>query len=168
MTRVKCNVLLLEYRGYGLSGGTVSEEGIKIDAQTALDYLLDRKDLQSKDIYIFGRSIGGAVAIDLAAHNSEHVTGLIIENTFTSVAALVGQVMPIFGYFAFLLTHRWASLNTMTRVQIATLVLSGRRASLFCRLLNVLPVIKCSLRCARRDDSHHHVTRPLRSLPRAS
>jgi len=127
MTRVKCNILLLEYRGYGLSQGSVSEEGLKIDAQTALDYLLARKDLQCKDIYLFGRSLGGAVAIDLAAHNPEHVTGLIIENTFTSVAALVDKLMPIFGYFAFLLTHRWPSLNTITRVRLPLLVLSGSR-----------------------------------------
>lgn len=127
MARVKCNVLLLEYRGYGRSGGTVSEEGLKIDAQTALDYLLARADLPCKDIYLFGRSLGGAVAIDLAAHNPEHVTGLIIENTFTSIAALVGELMPIFGYFTFLLTHRWPSLQTMARVRVPTLVLSGSR-----------------------------------------
>jgi hypothetical protein len=126
MTRVKCNVLLLEYRGYGLSQGYTSEEGLKIDAQTALDYLRARTDL-SRDVYLFGRSLGGAVAIDLAAHNPAHVTGLIIENTFTSIEALVGELMPLFGYFAFLLTHRWPSVKTIAAVHVPTLVVSGSR-----------------------------------------
>ena len=63
---IGCNVALLEYRGYGRSEGTPSEEGICMDAQAALDFLLTRSDINTEKILVFGRSLGGAVAIDLA------------------------------------------------------------------------------------------------------
>ena len=62
-----CNVLLLEYRGYGKSEGSPSENGMRLDAKAAMDYLLNREDVDSKKIIVFGRSLGGAVAIDLAS-----------------------------------------------------------------------------------------------------
>ncbi|KAJ3114823.1 hypothetical protein HK100_001541 [Physocladia obscura] len=61
------NVFMLSYRGYGLSDGTPSEKGLKIDAQTALDWILNHPELGSTKIIVYGQSIGGAVAIDLAA-----------------------------------------------------------------------------------------------------
>ena len=65
-TSIGCNVALLEYRGYGRSEGSPSEEGIYMDAQAALDFLLTRQDIATDKIVVFGRSLGGAVAIDLA------------------------------------------------------------------------------------------------------
>lgn len=52
---------LIEYRGYGLSGGTPSEKGLYIDARAAIDYLFTRHDLDHSQIVLFGRSLGGAV-----------------------------------------------------------------------------------------------------------
>ena len=63
---IGCNIALLEYRGYGRSEGSPSEEGIYMDAQAALDFLLTREDLATDKIIVFGRSLGGAVAVDLA------------------------------------------------------------------------------------------------------
>ena len=65
-TSIGCNVALLEYRGYGRSEGSPSEEGLCMDAQAALDFLLSRDDIATDKIIVFGRSLGGAVAIDLA------------------------------------------------------------------------------------------------------
>lgn len=53
-----CNILMLEYRGYGLSEGTPSEEGLYIDATTCLDYLSSRSDINHSEIIVFGRSLG--------------------------------------------------------------------------------------------------------------
>lgn len=53
-----CNIVMLEYRGYGLSQGTPSEEGLYMDARAALDYIASRKDFNHKEIIIFGRSLG--------------------------------------------------------------------------------------------------------------
>ena len=51
-------MLLLEYRGYGLSEGRPSESGLYKDAQAGLDYLVDRRDIDASRIWIFGRSLG--------------------------------------------------------------------------------------------------------------
>jgi abhydrolase domain-containing protein 13 len=86
-----CNVFFLEYRGYGLSSGEPNEKGLNIDAQTALDYIRGRKDLQSTKIVVFGQSLGGAVAINLVEKNQEagDIAGLILENTFLSIRTLI-------------------------------------------------------------------------------
>lgn len=59
--------------------------GLYLDAYAALDYLLKRSDLNHQKIVIFGRSLGGAVAIKLCAQYAAHVHSLILENTFTSL-----------------------------------------------------------------------------------
>ena len=88
---LQCNVLMLEYRGYGLSTGTPDEVGLKIDAQTGLDYLRQRPETKDTKIVLYGQSLGGAVAIYLAASNQEQgdIAGLILENTFLSIRKLI-------------------------------------------------------------------------------
>ena len=78
-----CNVFMLSYRGYGLSTGVADERGMKLDAQKALDYILEHK--LGQKIIVYGQSIGGAVAIYTASRNQEKVSTLIIENTFLSL-----------------------------------------------------------------------------------
>ena len=84
---VGCNVCLLEYRGYGHSDGSPSEEGMYMDAQAGLDHLSQRSDIDPNKVLVFGRSLGGAVAIEIASRceNREKISGLIVENTFTSI-----------------------------------------------------------------------------------
>jgi len=91
-----CNVALLEYRGYGRSEGSPSEEGLCMDAQAALDYLQAREDIASDRILVFGRSLGGAVAVDLAtrSHNKERIAALVLENTFTSIPEIARLLFP--------------------------------------------------------------------------
>ncbi|RZF49302.1 hypothetical protein LSTR_LSTR012672 [Laodelphax striatellus] len=61
--QLHCNLLMVEYRGYGLSQGRPSEHGLSMDARTAIDYLTARRDVNHRQIIVFG----GAVAIDLVA-----------------------------------------------------------------------------------------------------
>ncbi|GAA5892401.1 hypothetical protein JCM8208_005812 [Rhodotorula glutinis] len=108
--RMRCNVVALSYRGYGHSEGSPSERGIKLDAQTALDYILSHPDLDKTQIFLYGQSIGGAVAIFLASQNVQRVKGLIIENTFLSLPKLVPHVLPFLRPFVpFLLHQIWPS-----------------------------------------------------------
>ena len=88
---IGCTVLMLEYRGYGLSTGTPNEEGIMIDAQTGLDFIRQRGDLKGGKIVVYGQSLGGAVSIALVAKNqgANDIVGLILENTFTSIKKLI-------------------------------------------------------------------------------
>lgn len=53
-----CNILLVEYRGYGLSEGNPSEEGLYLDARASIDYLYTRNDINLSEIIVFGRSLG--------------------------------------------------------------------------------------------------------------
>lgn len=86
-----CNVLMVEYRGYGLSTGTPDEHGIKIDAQTALDWVRNRDELKGTKIIVYGQSLGGAVSTWLTAKNQKQgdIKGLILENTFMSIRKLI-------------------------------------------------------------------------------
>ena len=85
--KIGCNVCLLEYRGYGHSDGSPCEDGMYLDGQAALDYLVSRPDVDQSKIVVFGRSLGGAVAIDLCSkmENRSKVSALIVENSFTSI-----------------------------------------------------------------------------------
>lgn len=101
--RLNTNVLLLAYRGYSRSEGTPSETGLALDADATLEYVLNRDDIDKDRLYIFGRSLGGAVATQLAMKNSNRLKGLIVENTFTSIADMVDQIMPHVAPFKFLI-----------------------------------------------------------------
>ncbi|KAF5309529.1 hypothetical protein D9619_012315 [Psilocybe cf. subviscida] len=126
-----CNVLMVCYRGYGLSKGSPSERGLQKDAQAGLDYLLAHPVLKRSPIVLYGQSIGGAVAIDLASKNQQTpdapIRALILENTFTSLPALVPHVMPPLGRFAFLCHQKWDSASKVPSIPAETpvLMLSG-------------------------------------------
>lgn len=75
---------MLSYRGYGLSTGSASEVGIRIDAQTALDYLKRHPVLKDTIIIVYGQSLGGAVAIDVASRNAKTVSTRVL--TMISIA----------------------------------------------------------------------------------
>ena len=91
-----CNIMMVEYRGYGKSTGTPDEPGLKIDAQAGLDYLLQRPDTKDASIVAYGQSLGGSVAINLVRDNQEKFAGLILENTFLSIRKLI----PVYVYSA--------------------------------------------------------------------
>ena len=62
------------YRGYGGSSGRPSERGLKLDAEAALRHVVARPDVDTTTIVLFGRSLGGAVAIHLAAKHEDKVS----------------------------------------------------------------------------------------------
>ncbi|XP_054012700.1 protein ABHD13 isoform X1 [Hylaeus anthracinus] len=127
---VQCNILMLEYRGYGLSQGSPSEEGLYMDACAGIDYLRNRTDINTNEIIVYGRSLGGAVAINLATkpENYNKIWCLILENTFTSIpdmaAFLFGvkflQYLPLFLY-----KNKYLSILKVQSVTVPTLFISG-------------------------------------------
>ena len=76
------SVLLLSYRGYGKSKGKPSENGVYMDAEAALHYAKNQLGFSEQHIFLLGRSLGSAVAIDLAQHRS--FAGIILVSPFTS------------------------------------------------------------------------------------
>lgn len=83
------STLLLEYRGYGRSSGTPSEEGTYRDAAAAWAWLTGR-GIAERDIVVFGESLGGAVATWLAARHTPRA--LVLASTFTSVPDLGAEL----------------------------------------------------------------------------
>lgn len=88
---------MVEYRGYGLSTGTANERGLYADARAAIDYLFTRHDLDLNQIALFGRSLGGAVAIDVAADPEyyQRLMCVILENTFTSIPEMAVELIHL-------------------------------------------------------------------------
>ncbi|KAJ1596719.1 hypothetical protein NDA14_005157 [Ustilago hordei] len=130
--RFGCNVVMLSYRGYGFSTGSPNERGIKIDTQTTLDFIRAHPSLSSTVLVAYGQSIGGAVAIDLAARNPASVQALILENTFLSIPELIPHLLPPVRPFTFLCREYWCSGLTITKIteKAPTLFLSGRQDEL--------------------------------------
>ncbi|KAF8629474.1 hypothetical protein AX15_003421 [Amanita polypyramis BW_CC] len=125
--KLRCNVLMVSYRGYGLSDGSPSEKGLRRDAQAALDYILSRPLLAASPVVIYGLSLGGAVAIDLASRNPTRISALIVENTFTSLPDIVHGWRYI-GIISFLCHQKWNSAAKIIRLPptLPILLLSGR------------------------------------------
>mmetsp|Transcript_1963 Transcript_1963/g.3528 ORF Transcript_1963/g.3528 Transcript_1963/m.3528 type:complete len:300 (-) Transcript_1963:336-1235(-) len=123
---VGCNLLLMSYRGYGASEGKPTQTGFEKDAVAALDYLHGRADIDRSKIFVFGSSIGGAVAISLAARQGQQLRGVLLENTFLSINHMMDEVFPKF--FAFLKPlnrNRWDSEKDIAHLQHPILFLSG-------------------------------------------
>jgi abhydrolase domain-containing protein 13 len=93
----KCNLLVVDYRGYGLSEGAPSEKGFYKDGEATINYILSRNDINTQRIIVLGQSIGGAVTIDLALKFNDRLFAFIVENTFTSlpdIARVLFRIIP--------------------------------------------------------------------------
>ncbi|KAJ5902245.1 hypothetical protein N7495_002773 [Penicillium taxi] len=133
MDTLQCNVFLLEYRGYGLSTGVPEEAGLKVDAQTGLDYLRQRSETCDTKLVVYGQSLGGAVAINLVATNQEQgdIAGLILENTFLSIRKMIPSVFPPARYIARLCHQYWTSEEVIPKItEVPILFLSGLKDDL--------------------------------------
>lgn len=86
------SVFIFDYRGYGKSQGIPSETGFYRDADAAYEYLTKKRGLSAAQVLLYGESIGGAVAVDLASH--KEVKALITEETFSSVKDMAPRVLP--------------------------------------------------------------------------
>ena len=116
------HVLLLDYRGYGLSEGKPSEAGVYSDARVGLAHLIEDRGIPEDRIFVFGRSIGGAVAVDLVQNKA--IAGLILESTFTSVAAVAKSLLPPAAPF---LRGRFDSESKIASLQAPLLFFHGDR-----------------------------------------
>ena len=85
---------IFDYRGYGKSKGRLSEKGTYLDALTAYEYLLSKKDIDTTKIILYGESLGCAVAIDLATKKPDAVM-LICDSPFTSIADIGKEIYPL-------------------------------------------------------------------------
>ncbi len=120
--RLGVDVVLVDYRGYGRSQGTPSEEGIHLDGLAIYDAVAERS-VRAENIVLFGRSLGGAVAIETSLHR--RAGALVLESVFRSVPALAAEhywFVP-----SAVVRTRMDNESKIGRVQVPTLVLHGDR-----------------------------------------
>jgi uncharacterized protein len=118
------SVFLFDYREYGRSEGSVSEEGTYRDAEAALGYLTSRTGLNAGRLVYFGRSLGAAVAIDLALKAPPRA--LILESPMTSIRDMARAVLPYLPT-GFLIRTEYDSLSKIEKVRAPLLILHGDR-----------------------------------------
>lgn len=113
------NVLLFDYRGFGQSSGEPSEQGTYRDAQSGWDFLIS-KGYAPEQIVIFGRSLGGGVATELATR--QQPAAVILESTFTSVPDRGAELYPWLPVKLLARTH-YDNLAKISRINSPLLVL---------------------------------------------
>jgi uncharacterized protein len=119
-------IVLFDYRGFGQSEGDFPTEAqVYEDGQAAWNYLTQTRQILPSKIVIYGHSIGGAIAIDLATKHPE-AAALIVQSSFTSMHDMTKRfgvywVLPI----ELLLKQRFESLDKMKVIKMPTLIIQG-------------------------------------------
>jgi len=111
-----------DYRGYGRSEGLPSERGVLMDARAARKWLSERTGVPEREIVMAGESLGGAVAIDLAAKDG--AAGLVLESTFTSLPDVASSLFP-YTPARYLLRNRFDSISKIGQYEGPLLVFHG-------------------------------------------
>lgn len=126
------NVLMVEYRGYGDSLGSArpTEAGLKLDGQAAVQFIQNHPKVDSSKIFLFGRSLGGAVAFHVARtwqkSSSPNLAGIMVENTFCSIDEMADILFPFLAPVKGpLLKMHWNSKDIARSLDIPILYLAG-------------------------------------------
>jgi uncharacterized protein len=120
--RLGANVLIPEYLGYGMSGGRPSEAGCYATAEAAYEYLLGRPDVAADQIFAAGRSLGAAVAVELASR--QRVAGLIVISAFTSIRDMARRTFPWLPA-SLLVRHHFNNLEKIPTLTCPMLIVHG-------------------------------------------
>ena len=124
LNRMGFTVLAVDYRGYGKSGGGFpSEAQVYEDAEAAWNYLVQERRIDPRQTFIYGHSLGGAIAIELALRRPQ-AAGLIVESTFTSMPELARTLYWMFPV-DWLLNQRFDALARVPMLRVPTLFIHG-------------------------------------------
>lgn len=115
-------VFIFDYRGYGKSSGRPSEKGLYKDGLAAYDYLIAKMHLPPNRIILFGRSLGAAVAIEVAL--KKNARSIIMESAFTSTKDMA-KTMFLFNLFSYFLPANYNNLEKIAYVRIPKLIIHG-------------------------------------------
>ena len=113
------DILLFDYRGYGKSDGSPSEDNVYTDAEACYNWLVEQKGVRPENIILFGRSLGGAVVIELARRVK--CGGLVVESSFTSAEEMGKKIFPLIP-IKYLLRYRFDSIGKIGSVTCPVLV----------------------------------------------
>jgi abhydrolase domain-containing protein 17 len=110
------SVFAYDYRGYGTSDGAASERNAYQDAEVAYDYLTQKLGVPPEQIIVYGRSVGGGSAVELATRRP--IAGLILESSFTSAFRVIVPV-PLLPF------DKFSNLDKLQKLNCPILVMHG-------------------------------------------
>ena len=116
------NIFIFDYRGYGNSEGKPSEKGTYIDAKAALNYLQSRSDIDQNQIIYFGRSLGSAIASNLATQSNPKY--LILESPIPSIPYMAKHAYP-FLPISKLLKTQYDTIENLQTITKPVLIIHG-------------------------------------------
>ncbi|HPR63950.1 MAG TPA: alpha/beta hydrolase [Thermoanaerobaculia bacterium] len=123
LLRLPADVFIYDYRGYGRSQGKPSEKGLYRDGAAAFDDLTQRRSIPANRILLYGESLGGAVAAQVAVEKNPG--GLILQSTFTSIRDMAAAAMPWVP--PFLIRTRMDTVRKIPFVRCPILVIHGTK-----------------------------------------
>ncbi|GAB4131428.1 MAG: alpha/beta hydrolase [Cyanobacteria bacterium J069] len=120
------SAFLIDYRGYGESQGDFpSEQAVYADAIAALAYLTETRRIPPQRIVVMGRSIGGAIALELATRHPD-LAAVVVESSFTSMRDMISHFVPVqLLPVDFLLHQKFDSLAKVRSLQMPLLIIHG-------------------------------------------
>jgi uncharacterized protein len=121
LDRVGVQVFIFDYREYGRSQGRISREGTFLDAAAAYRYAVETRGMPPQEIILFGRSLGTALATDLAIRKP--CRGLILESAFTNSSDMAKMIAPFM--FDWRPKVPYDNLGKIDRVKVPVFIIHG-------------------------------------------
>jgi fermentation-respiration switch protein FrsA (DUF1100 family) len=119
------NIFIFDYRGYGEStGGPPRERLLYEDAERAWTYLVRERRVQPSDVVVYGHSMGGAVAVDLASRHAD-AGALITESTFPSIIEMADRTPFAWLPLRLIVTERFDAASRIRSIHVPKLILHG-------------------------------------------
>ena len=118
---MKINFLIIAWRGFSGNKGNPTEKGLYEDAESAINWLKN-KGIRTKDIIIYGESLGTGIATEIAQNNN--FAGVILESPFTSMIDAAKNKYPFFP-IRFLLKDKYESDKKIKNIKSPLLIMHG-------------------------------------------
>lgn len=116
------DIFIIDYRGFGKSNGKPSEKGVYKDAEAAYWYMVNNRGILPESIILYGESIGGAVAVDLAS--KVKTEALILEGTFSKGRDMAKKILPFIPSFLF--SNMFDSLAKIKKITAPVLFIHSK------------------------------------------
>ena len=120
--KLQASVLIFDYRGYGHSEGKPNEQGVLADARAAQNWLAKKTERKPNEVILIGRSLGGGVAVDLAAEQG--ASALVLQSTFTRLTDAAASSYPFLPVH-WLMRNRYDSIEKIVRYEGPTIISHG-------------------------------------------
>ncbi len=122
LRQVKCDIFIIDYRGYGHSQGQPDESGLYYDAKAAYEYLINTRGIAPNRIILYGESLGAAIAIDLAVKSE--IKAIILEGAFSSGKDMAKIIFPFLPGCIF--ADKFNSLKKINSIKTAKLFIHAK------------------------------------------